>query len=303
MKRSFVAVAFILLMMACQTAPETETTSLSKTEQWQLGWRMIVSTLEEDFSTAAQQFDSLRAHSDTVDLRFLIAGLEVLENLGQVEKRDSILALQSEHTWSTFCKKGLYLEQKPNPIPCTREDQQPQDTVLQRQLIAMEVRDQLARGNVQDYLIEAFSIDTSGMSYADGVEVDAENREALKAIIEAHGFPTAELVGEEGMHAVFILIQHADRDPEWQKAQLPYIEAAVKNGGLDGQDYAYLYDRIQVNAGKPQRYGTQFSKVDPATKTIELAAVEDPDNLNQRRMEVGMMPIESYRALVLSRFQ
>ncbi len=303
MKRSFVAVAFILLMMACQTAPETETPSLSKTEQWQLGWRMIVSTLEEDFSTAAQQFDSIQAYSDTVELRFLIAGLEVLEHLGQVEKRDSILALQSEHTWSTFCQKGLYLEQKPNPIPCTREDQQPQDTALQRQLIAMEVRDQLARGNVQDYMIEAFSIDTSGMSYADGVEVDAENREALKAIIEAHGFPTAELVGEEGMHAVFILIQHADRDPEWQKAQLPYIETAVKNGGLDGQDYAYLYDRIQVNAGKPQRYGTQFSKVDPATKTIELAAVEDPDNLNQRRMEVGMMPIESYRALVLSRFQ
>jgi len=303
MKRSFVAVAFILLMMACQTAPETETPSLSKTEQWQLGWRMIVSTLEEDFSTAAQQFDSIQAYSDTVELRFLIAGLEVLEHLGQVEKRDSILALQSEHTWSTFCQKGLYLEQKPNPIPCTREDQQPQDTALQRQLIAMEVRDQLARGNVQDYMIEAFSIDTSGMSYADGVEVDAENREALKAIIEAHGFPTAELVGEEGMHAVFILIQHADRDPEWQKAQLPYIETAVKNGGLDGQDYAYLYDRIQVNAGKPQRYGTQFSKVDPATKTIELAAVEDPDNLNQRRMEVGMMPIESYRTLVLSRFQ
>ncbi|MCI4650406.1 DUF6624 domain-containing protein [Phaeodactylibacter sp.] len=303
MKRSFVAMAFILLMVGCQTTPETVAPSLSQTEHWQLGWRMIVSTFEEDFSTAAQQFDSLRAYSDTVELRFLIAGLEVLEHLGQMEKRDSILALQSEYTWGTFCQKGLYLEQKPAHIPCTRDDQQPQDTVLQRQLIAMEVRDQLARGNVQDYLIEAFRIDTSGMSYADGVKVDAENREALKAIIEAHGFPTAELVGEEGMHAVFILIQHADRDPEWQKAQLPYIEAAVKNGGLDGQDYAYLYDRIQVNAEKPQRYGTQFSKVDPATKTIELAAVEDPDNLNQRRMEVGMMPIEAYRALVLSRFQ
>ena len=303
MKRSFAVLAFIVLMVACQTTPETETPSLSKTEQWQLGWRMIVSTFQEDFSRAAQQFDSLWAYSDTVELRFLIAGLEVLDNLGQGGKRDSILALQSEYTWETLCRRGLYLEQKPARVPCSTDDQQPQDTVLQRQLIAMEVQDQLARGNVQDYLIEAFRIDTSGMSYADGVKVDAENREALKAIIEAHGFPTAELVGEEGMQAVFILIQHADRDPEWQKAQLPYIETAVKNGGLDGQDYAYLYDRIQVNAGKPQRYGTQFSKVDPATKTIELAAVEDPDNLNQRRMEVGMMPIESYRALVLSRFQ
>lgn len=303
MKRSFAAVAFIILMVACQTTPETEGPALSKTAQWQLGWRMMVSTFEEDFSTAAQQFDSLRAYSDTVDLRFLTAGLEVLDHLGQLEKRDSILVQQSDHTWEAFCRKGLYLEQKPARISCTRKDQQAQDTALQRQLIAMEVRDQLARGNVQDYLIEAFRIDTSGMSYADGVKVDAENREALKAMIEAYGFPTAELVGEEGMHAVFILIQHADQDPEWQKAQLPFIEAAVKNGGLDGQDYAYLYDRIQVNAGKPQRYGTQFSKVDPATKTIELAEVEDPDHLNQRRMEVGMMPIEAYRALVLSRFQ
>ena len=142
MKRSFVAMAFILLMVGCKTTPETEAPSLSQTEHWQLGWRMIVSTFEEDFSTAAQQFDSLRAYSDTVELRFLIAGLEVLEHLGQMEKRDSILALQSEYTWGTFCQKGLYLEQKPAYIPCTRDDQQPQDTVLQRQLIAMEVRDQ-----------------------------------------------------------------------------------------------------------------------------------------------------------------
>lgn len=302
MKKWLSFMAFITLMTACQTAPAPESHPLSKVEQWQLGWRMIAKTFEEDYSTAAQQFDSLLLFADTVELRFLIAGLEVLDNLGQQEKRDSILAQQPDWQWEKLCRKGLYLEQIPGHVHCDREEQEPQDMVLQKELITMEVHDQIVRGNVQDYLIEAYEVDTLGMSALDGVAVDSENRVKLKAIIETYGFPTAELVGEKGMHAVFILIQHADRDPDWQKAQLPNIEAAVKTGDLDGQDYAYLYDRIQVNAGKPQRYGTQFSKVDPATKTIELAEVEDSENLNQRRMGVGMMPIETYRALVLSRF-
>lgn len=96
-----------------------------------------------------------------------------------------------------------------------------------------------------------------------------------------------------------MIIQHADRDKEWQQSQLENVEIAVKKGDLDGQSYAYLYDRIQVNNGEKQLYGTQFSKVDPVSKTVELAPTEDIEHLDERRMEIGLMPIEMYKIFML----
>jgi hypothetical protein len=101
------------------------------------------------------------------------------------------------------------------------------------------------------------------------------------------------------MQGVFLMIQHSDGDKEWQKAQLINIEKAVKKGDMDGQSYAYLYDRIKINSGEKQLYGTQFSNVDPINKTVELAETEDMENLDKRRMEMGMMPIKMYKEFML----
>ena len=50
---------------------------------------------------------------------------------------------------------------------------------------------------------------------------------------------------KDAMHGIFLMIQHSDGDKEWQKSQLSNIEKAVKEGDMDGQSYAYLYDRIK----------------------------------------------------------
>ncbi len=129
--------------------------------------------------------------------------------------------------------------------------------------------------------------------------VDERNRNRLKEIFEEHGFPTKKLVGKEAMRGIFLMVQHSDGDKEWQKSQLVNIEKAVKNGDLDGQSYAYLYDRIKINNGEKQLYGSQFSNVDPINKTVELADTEDMKNLEKQRMEIGMMPIEMYKTFML----
>ena len=61
----------------------------------------------------------------------------------------------------------------------------------------------------------------------------------------------------------------------------------------------YLYDRIKINEGKKQRFGTQFSNVDPLSETVVLAEIENLEDLDVRRMEVGMMPIEMYKEFML----
>lgn len=72
---------------------------------------------------------------------------------------------------------------------------------------------------------------------------------------------------------------------------------------MDGQSYAYLYDRIKMNSGEKQLYGTQFSDVDPENGTVTLAETEDMDNLDHRRMGIGMMPIEMYNEMMIKNIQ
>ena len=104
------------------------------------------------------------------------------------------------------------------------------------------------------------------------------------------------------MFGVFLMIQHADGDQEWQRSQLEKIEEAVEKGDLEGQSYAYLYDRIKIHRGEKQRYGTQFAKVDPVNKTVELAETEDIENLDKRRRAMGLMPIEMYKRFMFKDF-
>jgi hypothetical protein len=64
--------------------------------------------------------------------------------------------------------------------------------------------------------------------------------------------------GEDGAQAAWLLAQHADRRPELQQVLLEAMRAAVKAGEAAPADLAYLEDRVRVNAGRPQLYGTQF---------------------------------------------
>ena len=53
------------------------------------------------------------------------------------------------------------------------------------------------------------------------------------------------------------MVQHADHDPEFQKRVLNLRRAEVEANNTDARDYAYLTDRVQINTGEEQIYGTQ----------------------------------------------
>jgi len=68
---------------------------------------------------------------------------------------------------------------------------------------------------------------------------------------------------------------------------------------LDKSDYAMLNDRVLMEEGKPQVYGTQikmaatFDGEDMAMQ-LYLWPVENPDALDSLRRSVGLSPIEEY---------
>jgi hypothetical protein len=265
-------------------------------EVWKLGWRVIASSMEENYELTELQFDSLLNITNEIDRKYLVTGLEAKYKLGKIEEITKILNTQDENVLQQICTEQFLVKME----PCTGLSiDEVGNKELQIELIKMFIDDQAARGNLMQNIIAKYNIDSTKITQGGGVVVDERNRNRLKEIFKEYGFPTRKLVGKDAMHGIFLMIQHSDRDIEWQRLQLSNIEKAVKNGDMDGQSYAYLYDRIKINNGEKQLYGTQFSKVDPINKTVELAPTEDMENLDRRRMEIGMMPIEMYKEFML----
>jgi len=120
--------------------------------------------------------------------------------------------------------------------------------------------------------------------------VDTENTRRIREVVARHGWPGRTLVGVDGAHAVWLLVQHADHDRAFQKECLEKMRQAAP-GEVSGRDIAYLTDRVLVGEGKPQRYGTQLQlqngKLIPQT-------LETPGEVDRRRGELGMEPLSQY---------
>jgi hypothetical protein len=120
--------------------------------------------------------------------------------------------------------------------------------------------------------------------------VDAKHTARMKAIIAEHGWPGRSLVGEDGAHAAWLLAQHADSS--FMAQCLPLMERAVAAGEASPKDYAYLLDRVRMNQGKPQVYGTQFTS--GADGKLVLYPVEDAEHVDERRRAVGLESMAEY---------
>ena len=72
---------------------------------------------------------------------------------------------------------------------------------------------------------------------------------------------------------------------------IPVLEERASEGSLPPSEVAMLVDRVRVQDGTPQRYGTQFSVED---ERLVLDPVEDPEGLDERRRRMGLPPMETY---------
>ena len=114
---------------------------------------------------------------------------------------------------------------------------------------------------------------------------DHRNQELVISIIEKCGMPTLKEVTQKHMNAIWLGLQHTTK--KHRINYFPQIEEAVKNGDLSKQQYALMKDRILMDEGKPQIYGSQI-------KNGKLYKLENPETVNERRKEMGMKTIENY---------
>jgi hypothetical protein len=123
------------------------------------------------------------------------------------------------------------------------------------------------------------------------VRADSLNLVKIEEILQIYGYPGKSMVGEVEASTAWLVIQHAPLEKQLQ--YFPMIEQAAQKGEIRRSDWALLLDRIRMRRGLPQVYGSQIVR-DPNNGQWMLHPVEDEANVNKRRAEIGMEPLEDY---------
>lgn len=191
-------------------------------------------------------------------------------------------------TWS-----GAGPAQEPSPAKAEADRRfAGRDDALRLELLAMMEQDQAARRAMMQAIGEPgdrkSANNPSNRRVLDELkQVDDRNRARLRAIVEARGWPGKSLVGDDGAHAAWLIVQHADSDRAFQKACLRRMQSAP-SGEVAPTDIAYLTDRVLVGEKKPQRYGTQLDG------DLKPFPIEDETHVDDRRKAMGMPPLAEY---------
>jgi hypothetical protein len=118
--------------------------------------------------------------------------------------------------------------------------------------------------------------------------VDADNLGWLQRVVAEVGWPGRSMVGQDGAHAAWLLAQHADRRPVFQRRCLDLLTEATAHGEASSEELAYLTDRVLLAEGQQQVYGTQFIGRERRWVPRRL---QDPQNVDERRAAMSLPPL------------
>lgn len=119
------------------------------------------------------------------------------------------------------------------------------------------------------------------------------NEVQLQKIFKNKGFIGYDIAGVNGSKNFWLLVQHCDHNPTFQKEVLQKMKQEVIKNNASAENFAFLTDRVKINIGEKQIYGTQVaynSKIAQAY-SVKLA---DSINVNNRRKTIGLAPLEKY---------
>jgi hypothetical protein len=134
----------------------------------------------------------------------------------------------------------------------------------------------------------------SSLAIADTCVADRDNTAWLKGEIARRGWPTISREGKDADNQAWLLVQHADHDPAWQAQILAQLTELAPKGETNQKNYAYLFDRVAMKHGGPQRYGTQGRCVGAG---VWRPDDDEPGDLDARRAAVGLPSEADYIAV------
>lgn len=132
-------------------------------------------------------------------------------------------------------------------------------------------------------------------------QIDSINTTEMKGLLGIYSWFYISTFGEKTDQDAWLLVQHADLDPTFQREVLVRLEEALKLKETRPAHYAYLFDRIAAAWYDParrtlQRYGTQ-GLCESKGLWVPIP-MEDPARIDQRRSAVGLGPLSEYVAMM-----
>jgi hypothetical protein len=156
------------------------------------------------------------------------------------------------------------------------------DSDLRDQLLRMDALDQTVRG-------ELAADGSLFKGYHPRMEaVHRANAEKLRDIITRVGWPGETLVGKEGANAAWRIAQHSIGFPDFMRACRNLLDEASQRGDAPRWQFAMIDDRINVNEGRLQRYGTQLRDT---VNGLAPYPLEDVKQVEKWRQEIGLPPL------------
>jgi hypothetical protein len=235
-------------------------------------------------SLAAAAVAAARAGVDSLALRYLQRAIrEGYLNprfFDYVEHDSSLARIRRNTEWAAAVAQG---KRKLASI----------DTVLAAELIALANDDQKNRQGIGDFIGRFGRASSEADSATRALErADAPRVARLQAIIAARGWPGRSLVGDDGAHAAWLILQHAPADV--QRKLWPTVSAAIRKGEGRLGDLALLEDRLEVANGGAQRYGSSIRYASQGGGSQTLDPIMDEQCVDRRRAAMGLEPLADY---------
>lgn len=165
---------------------------------------------------------------------------------------------------------------------------------ITKQLLDIDELDQRYRNQMEETIARFGSDSKESKALFKNMKItDSLNLIQVEAIINKHGWLGSDKIGSQANTTLFMVIQHAELPA--QIKYLPMMREAVKKGNARASSLALLEDRVALKQGKKQIYGSQISW-NMKTNESFVAPLEDPDNVDLRRAEVGLPSLQAYLA-------
>ncbi|MFF5781864.1 DUF6624 domain-containing protein [Streptomyces virginiae] len=164
------------------------------------------------------------------------------------------------------------------PAPAADQAVQDSSPSLPEMLIAWSARDEA---------LTARSARLPGVAYwlREVAAARTEHERALVRVVNQHGWPSVDLVGDEAATAALRILLHG-QDHAFLLRCRDLIAAAVGDGACSQVHLAYVVDWCLVRLAQPQLYATA---INPALG--RPYPVADPDGLDTRRNEMCLPPL------------
>lgn len=131
---------------------------------------------------------------------------------------------------------------------------------------------------------------------------DLVNLQEAKALFTNYRLPTISKVGAELAHKFWMIVLNSNNDVAFQTQILKAMHEELEEDDISAADYAFLADRIRINQGENQIYGTQVQYND-ITQRFEPFNLKKPESVDQRRVIMGLERIQTYINEVNSKFK